>query len=186
LGVEYIGEGGPGRGAPAPSPNPIHKRVALWAALFYSKPIETLGAVEGLRAERNQLSEEVGLKKKAGQHAEAQPLMDRVGGINEAIKGLEGQVAEHDSWVRDFLLILPNVPHSSVPLGASGTTTRWSRPGGRPPGSTSSLSSTGHCLYFAFTFSPGLKGPPLMVAAAAPVPPKSSVTFNSPTVLSDV
>jgi seryl-tRNA synthetase len=78
-----------------------------------------LTEVEGLRAERNQLSKEVGLKKKAGQHAEAQPLMERVGVINEAIKGLEGQVTEHDTWVRDFLLNLPNLPHASVPLGAS-------------------------------------------------------------------
>ena len=39
--------------------------------------------------------------------------------INADIKDLEDQTAAQDSWVRDFLLNLPNIPHESVPLGAS-------------------------------------------------------------------
>ena len=34
-------------------------------------------------------------------------------------KDLEAQTEAQDSWVRDFLLNLPNIPHESVPLGAS-------------------------------------------------------------------
>jgi seryl-tRNA synthetase len=78
-----------------------------------------LTRLEELRHERNTLSKEVGLLMKAGKQAEAQPLRDRVTAINEESKDLETQAEAQDSWVRDFLLNLPNLPHASVPLGAS-------------------------------------------------------------------
>ncbi len=78
-----------------------------------------LAQVDELRSERNSLSREVGEKMKAGQKDEAQPLKDRVTAINQAIKDLEARVEEEDGWVRDFLLNLPNIPHTSVPVGAS-------------------------------------------------------------------
>jgi len=92
-----------------------------------------LSEVEALRAERNQLSKEVGLKKKAGLEAEARPLMDRVTAINEAVKGLEGRAAADDAWVRDFILNLPNLPHASVPLGASAEDNPVVKTWGEPP-----------------------------------------------------
>ncbi len=39
--------------------------------------------------------------------------------INEDIKDLEVRAEEHEIWVREFLLTLPNLPHASVPMGAS-------------------------------------------------------------------
>jgi seryl-tRNA synthetase len=78
-----------------------------------------LAQVEALRHERNTLSQEVGQLLKAGRKAEAEPLKLRVTVINEDIKTLEARAAEHDAWVRDFLLGLPNLPHESVPVGAS-------------------------------------------------------------------
>jgi seryl-tRNA synthetase len=77
-----------------------------------------LTQVEALRHERNTLSQEVGQLIKAGKQPEAEPLKLRVSIINEDIKSLEARAAEHDAWVRDFLLTLPNLPHASVPLGA--------------------------------------------------------------------
>ena len=47
------------------------------------------------------------------------PLRDRVTAINEESKDLEAQAEAQDAWVREFLLNLPNLPHESVPLGAS-------------------------------------------------------------------
>jgi seryl-tRNA synthetase len=79
----------------------------------------TLARLDELRHQRNTLSEEVGKKKKAGLHAEAQPLIDRVKEINLQIKALEAQAEEYDPWVRDFLLNLPNLPDASVPVGAT-------------------------------------------------------------------
>jgi seryl-tRNA synthetase len=78
-----------------------------------------LTRLEELRHERNTLSKEVGTLMQAGKRDEAQPRRDRVTAINDESKNLEAQTEALDSWVRDFLLNLPNLPHESVPLGAS-------------------------------------------------------------------
>ncbi|MDP3181883.1 MAG: serine--tRNA ligase, partial [Desulfobaccales bacterium] len=89
--------------------------------------------LEALRHERNTLSKEVGLKMKAGKREEAQSLKDPVTAVNEAIKSLEAQAVAHDAWVRDFLLNLPNLPHASVPVGASSDDNPVVRTWGEPP-----------------------------------------------------
>jgi seryl-tRNA synthetase len=78
-----------------------------------------LTEVESRRHERNRLSKEIGAKMKAGQAGEVQPLKDQVAEANARIKVLEDEAAAADAWVKDFLLNLPNVPHASVPVGAS-------------------------------------------------------------------
>jgi seryl-tRNA synthetase len=80
---------------------------------------QLLTRLEELRHERNTLSKEVGALMKAGKRNEAQPLKDRASAVNDDIKQFEEQAAAQDSWVREFLLNLPNIPHESVPLGAS-------------------------------------------------------------------
>lgn len=89
---------------------------------FVAKDQERRAAIsrlDELRHRRNALSEEVGKKKKAGLHGEAQPLIDQVKEINLQIKVLEAQADEFDPWVRDFLMNLPNLPDASVPVGLS-------------------------------------------------------------------
>jgi seryl-tRNA synthetase len=78
-----------------------------------------LTRVEELRHQRNTLSQEIGGLMKEGKKDEAQSLRARVAGINDAAKDLEARAEQHDVWVRDFLLTLPNLPHASVPVGAS-------------------------------------------------------------------
>jgi seryl-tRNA synthetase len=92
-----------------------------------------LTELEELRHERNALSQQVGALMKAGQAEEAQPLKDRVSTINFEIKGLEKGVAEDETWVRDFLLNIPNMPHNSVPLGVSSDDNPVVRTWGEPP-----------------------------------------------------
>ncbi len=92
-----------------------------------------LGRLEELRHERNVLSQDVGQKMKAGKKEEAEPLRNRVTAINEQIKTLEAQVAEYDPWVQDFLLNMPNIPHESVPVGASSEDNPVVRTWGEPP-----------------------------------------------------
>ena len=75
--------------------------------------------VEALRHERNTLSQQVGNLLKTGRPDEAEPLKLRVSVVNEDIKALEARAGEHDAWVRDFLLNLPNLPHETVPVGVS-------------------------------------------------------------------
>ena len=73
---------------------------------------------EELRRQRNSLSQEIGVLIKKGAEEEAKVLRARVAVINEDIRDLEAGAEQHDAWVRDFLLTLPNLPHASVPLGA--------------------------------------------------------------------
>ncbi len=73
--------------------------------------------VEARRHERNSLSEEIGRRKKAREDAAA--LMERVREINQELKELEAELAQKEEAVKDFLLNIPNLPHSSVPVGAS-------------------------------------------------------------------
>jgi seryl-tRNA synthetase len=103
---------------------------------FVSKDVErrrALAAIDELRHRRNTLSEEVGKKKKAGLHAEAQPLMDQVKDINLKIKQWEAEAEKHDPWVKDFLLTLPNLPDHSVPLGTSAEDNPVVKTWGEPP-----------------------------------------------------
>jgi seryl-tRNA synthetase len=78
-----------------------------------------LTRLEELRHERNTLSKEVGALMQAGKRDEAKPLRDRSTAINEESKDLEARTEAQDAWVREFLLNLPNLPHESVPIGAS-------------------------------------------------------------------
>jgi seryl-tRNA synthetase len=92
-----------------------------------------LTRLEELRHERNLLSKEVGTLMKAGRRDEAQPLKDRATGLNDDIKVLETQAEAQDSWVQEFLLNLPNMPHQSVPLGASADDNPVVHTWGDPP-----------------------------------------------------
>jgi len=92
-----------------------------------------LTRLEELRHERNLLSREVGTLMKAGRRDEAQPLKERAAGINDDLKVLEAQAHDQDSWVQEFLLNLPNMPHPSVPLGASADDNPVVHTWGEPP-----------------------------------------------------
>jgi seryl-tRNA synthetase len=94
---------------------------------------QLLTRLEELRHERNTLSKEVGPLMKAGKRDEAQPLRDRVTAINDESQNLAAQAEAQDSWVRDFLLNLPNLPHESVPLGASSDDNPVVRTWGQAP-----------------------------------------------------
>lgn len=76
-----------------------------------------LSQVESRRQERNTLSEEVGRRKKAKQDATA--LIERVREINQELKDLEVDLQDKEAQISDFLYNLPNLPHTSVPVGTS-------------------------------------------------------------------
>jgi seryl-tRNA synthetase len=89
-----------------------------------------LGEVESRRQERNSRSEEVGRLKKAKQDATA--LMERVREINQELKDLELDLQDKETAVNDFLLNLPNLPHASVPVGASSEDNPVAKKWGEP------------------------------------------------------
>src|SRR5487761_312945 len=91
---------------------------------------QRITSVERLKAERNKGSEEVGKLKKSAQDASA--LMARMKQIADEIKSEDETIVQLDEKLRDFMLSVPNIPHSSVPVG-SGTegnveVRRWGAP----------------------------------------------------------
>jgi seryl-tRNA synthetase len=78
---------------------------------------ELITATERLKAERNKASDEIARLKKSGQDADA--ILARMKGVSEQIKRDDERIAELDEKLKQFLLIVPNIPHSSVPIGKS-------------------------------------------------------------------
>ena len=70
-----------------------------------------------LQARRNAVSKEIGAAKGRGQDAKA--LLAEVAGLGDEIKALETRLSIIQSDLRDWLLEVPNLPHASVPIGAS-------------------------------------------------------------------
>jgi seryl-tRNA synthetase len=74
-------------------------------------------ANEQRKARRNKASDEIARLKKEKQPADA--LITEMKQVSELIKKSDERVAELDATQRELLLTIPNIPHSSVPLGAS-------------------------------------------------------------------
>lgn len=88
-------------------------------------------AVEQLKARRNQASEEIARRKRAGEHAAA--LLAKMKNVSEEIKRTDERVAELDLQLREFMLTVPNLPHSSVPVGHGAADNIEVRRWGAPP-----------------------------------------------------
>ena len=81
---------------------------------------QLLTEVEGLKSRRNTVSKEIGIKKKAGEdssgiQAEMREVGNRIALIDEQVRRLEEELAQ-------LVLMVPNLPHASTPVGpdASG------------------------------------------------------------------
>src|SRR5215469_10785235 len=72
---------------------------------------------ETLKAQRNRASEEIARLKKSGQDATAQVEQNKA--LREQGETLEKQAGEAEQELRSVLAGIPNVPHSSVPVGKS-------------------------------------------------------------------
>jgi seryl-tRNA synthetase len=72
---------------------------------------------ETLKARRNTLSEEVGRKKRAKEDATA--LMEETRQLKEKLEELDASASATDEQLRGILASIPNLPHDSVPAGAS-------------------------------------------------------------------
>ncbi len=87
-------------------------------------------AVEQLKAQRNKASDEIARLKKAGQDAAA--LIAGMKRVSDEIKSSDERVAALDARLGDFMLTVPNLPHSSVPVGhdpaANVEIRRWGAP----------------------------------------------------------
>jgi len=74
-----------------------------------------LKEIEPLKAKRNEISKEIGLRKQKGENVDE--LLEEVKEISRKIKEMEGEVEEKEREVKNLLLHIPNIPHPSVPVG---------------------------------------------------------------------
>ncbi len=71
--------------------------------------------VETLRSERNTVSKEIGARKKNKE--DASELIERMGEVSGRIKTLDDSLKEAEAALHDIIMIIPNLPHESVPFG---------------------------------------------------------------------
>ena len=85
---------------------------------------------EDLKAQRNRASETIGQAKRRGEDASAEQA--RMREVGDRIKALDGEVKTVDEEIARLLLQLPNLPHSSVPIGAGSEDNPEIRQWGEP------------------------------------------------------
>jgi seryl-tRNA synthetase len=90
-------------------------RAAFEALENDRKRIQT--ETQDLQARRNQLSKQIGQLKAKGDNAAE--LMAQVNAQADQLKALEQKLADVQTRLNDFLSVIPNVPHASVPAGKS-------------------------------------------------------------------
>ncbi|MEN3185327.1 MAG: serine--tRNA ligase [Atribacterota bacterium] len=73
--------------------------------------------VDELKSQKNQLSKNVGMWKKDGK--DVQSLLKEIEDISEKIETLDRKLKEAEQIWEEKLLLLPNIPHHTVPVGKS-------------------------------------------------------------------
>jgi seryl-tRNA synthetase len=90
-----------------------------------------LAEVEELKHRRNVASEEIAALKR--QKQDAPDLIQEMQGVSQKIKGLDQGLSEIEQKFRDFLLLIPNIPHESVVVGRDEKDNPVVRTWGTPP-----------------------------------------------------
>ncbi len=70
---------------------------------------------ERLRATQKRVSDEVSRRKREGE--EAVQLIQEMKKVSQELKQLDGIIQEKENALQEFLLMIPNLPHMSVPVG---------------------------------------------------------------------
>jgi seryl-tRNA synthetase len=78
---------------------------------------ELLPALEESQAERNTLSKQIGAAKGAGDEAEAERLMARVGELKETAEAAKAELEGVEADLQRLQLSLPNIPDPDAPEG---------------------------------------------------------------------
>ena len=86
---------------------------------------------EELRALRNQTSEQISLAKRKGE--DASPQITEMKRVSDRIKELDRLLSEVGNALFDFLAVIPNLPHETVPVGKDETANEVVRHVGEVP-----------------------------------------------------
>jgi seryl-tRNA synthetase len=87
-------------------------------------------AMEEAQASHNRLARDIGMAKSRGQ--DATPLLEQGAKLKEVLERSGQKFAELQQEIQDFLRRIPNLPHESVPVGASSEDNREERRWGTP------------------------------------------------------
>jgi seryl-tRNA synthetase len=109
---------------------------AEWRRLDQER-LALVAEVGRLRQERNRRSEDVAGLKSRGQSADE--LVVQMRQLGDTLKEREGRLREREEALQELVLRVPNLPHDSVPSGASAAENKEIRRWGQAP---------------AFTFAP--------------------------------
>ena len=90
-----------------------------------------LGQVEELKHRRNLASDEISRLKKEKQDASAR--IEEMRAVSQEIKVLDQELSTIEQQFRDFLLLIPNTPHASVPVGKDEKDNPVVKTWGTPP-----------------------------------------------------
>lgn len=89
--------------------------------------------VDKASAELNNLSKEIGLLLKQNKLVEATQSKEKTGELKEIIKTLSDQQADAEQKLNELLVLIPNLPHASVPVGNHAEDNLIERTGGKMP-----------------------------------------------------
>lgn len=92
---------------------------------------ELVFKLDNLKAERNNVSKEVG-RRRANKES-ADDLLEGMKEVSNQIKDLEKQASELDQNLNELLMTIPNLPHESVPVGPDETFNTEVRNSGKTP-----------------------------------------------------
>ena len=93
----------------------------------------TIAESDQLNAQRNASSREIGALMKEGRKDEAEARRAEVSGLKDRIAELDGLRSQTEERMHELLSTLPNIPHSSVPVGSDeSANTEVRRWGTRP------------------------------------------------------
>ena len=92
---------------------------------------ELIQQVEAMRNRRNQFSDEISRRKRQGE--DAQELIAEMRALSQELKEMEARLREKEEELRKLLLTVPNIPHSSVPVGEDSEENVEVRKWGEPP-----------------------------------------------------
>jgi seryl-tRNA synthetase len=92
---------------------------------------DLLGEVETLKAQRNQASQEIARLQK--EKSDASSIIEEMKGVSRKIKDLDPKLSEIDEKLESILLTMPNIPHSTTPIGRSEEDNREVRVFGEKP-----------------------------------------------------
>jgi seryl-tRNA synthetase (EC 6.1.1.11) len=93
----------------------------------------TQKTLDNTLAEINSLSKSIGTLMKDGKKEEAQSAREKVAALKESSKALDETLKTTEEKIQNLLVVLPNLPHESVPEGKTAEDNLIERTGGTIP-----------------------------------------------------